>query len=131
MLKIPKAIVEEIFLYAEREAPLEACGYLAGNDNLVIRHFRMTNVDRRTDHYSFDPEEQFAVVKEARKHHMELIAVYHSHPTTGARPSAEDIRLAYDPSVSYAIVSLEKRPFDLKSYKITDGSVTPEDVEIV
>jgi proteasome lid subunit RPN8/RPN11 len=36
-----------------------------------------------------------------------MLAIYHSHPETPARPSAEDIRLALTPNVVYVIVSLQ------------------------
>ena len=55
-------------------------------------------------------------------------AIYHSHPETPARPSAEDIRLGLTPDVSYVIVSLAEpdRPV-LKSFKIDAGTVQPEE----
>jgi hypothetical protein len=48
-----------------------------------------------------------------------------------ARPSQEDIRLAYDPYISYVIISLADGGEDVKSFKIKDGQVIPENIEIV
>jgi [CysO sulfur-carrier protein]-S-L-cysteine hydrolase len=39
---------------------------------------------------------------------MEMLAIYHYHPDSPAHPSAEDIRLALTPNISYIIVSFEK-----------------------
>lgn len=58
-------------------------------------------------------------------------AVYHSHPATPARPSAEDIRLANDPSISYVIVSLAGPEADVKSFLIHNGQVSPEPLEVL
>ena len=59
-----------------------------------------------------------------------MLAIYHSHPESPARPSAEDIRLALTPGVSYIIVSLEKANSPvLKSFQITEGRFEPEEVE--
>lgn len=98
--------MEEIAKHAKEEAPLEACGYLAGKEGKVFNLFRMTNLDKSPEHFSFDPAEQFKVIKEARKKNFKLIAVYHSHPSSSARLSEEDLRLAYDPEVVYLIHSL-------------------------
>ena len=61
---------------------------------------------------------------------LEMLAIYHSHPESPARPSAEDIRLALTPKVSYVIVSLQEanNPV-LKSFRITAGRVEPEEVK--
>ena len=120
-----------MFDHARQDAPIEACGYLAQSDGVVSRRFAMTNVDNHTDHFSLDPKEQFAVVKAVREQGLQLAAVYHSHPVTPPRPSEEDIRLAFDPSISYVIVSLADGRQTVKSFKIRQGVVEPEEVEIV
>jgi len=87
-------------------APIEACGYLGGHEGVITHCFIMTNHDQATDHFSFDPKEQFSVLKEARAAGVQLMGVYHSHPETPARLSAEDLRLFSDPHMQYWIVSL-------------------------
>jgi [CysO sulfur-carrier protein]-S-L-cysteine hydrolase len=62
----------------------------------------------------------------------EMLAIYHSHPETPARPSEEDIRLALTPGVSYVIVSLaDVQAPDLRSFKIEKGKVVAEEIEII
>lgn len=130
-MKIKKEIINSIVSHAKSGAPIEMCGYLAGRDGVVTRHYELTNIDNSEDHFSFDPKEQFATVKDARNNGLEVCAVYHSHPVTPARPSQEDIRLAYDPAISYVIISLADGGEDVKSFKIRDSEVTPEPIEIV
>ena len=130
-MKIKKDIINKIIAHAQKGAPIEMCGYLTGQDNIVSKHYELTNIDHSEDHFSFDPQEQFAAVKDARANGLEVCAVYHSHPVTPARPSQEDIRLAYDPSISYVIISLADGVEDVKSFKIRDAQVTPETIEIV
>ena len=131
MLKIKQDIIDRIIAHGKTEAPLEACGYLAEKDGLVCNHFELANLDKSPVHFSMDPAEQFEVFKECRNQGLKICAVYHSHPETPARPSAEDIKLAYDPSVSYAIVSLAKSVPDIKSFLIQKGVVEPEPLEII
>jgi [CysO sulfur-carrier protein]-S-L-cysteine hydrolase len=105
-LLIPDHILDQIRSQAIEEAPNEACGYLRGADGVVTGAIRLTNVDASPEHYSLDPAEQFAALKEARERDEQLLAVYHSHPETPARMSDEDIRLANDPRMIYVIHSL-------------------------
>ena len=131
MIQIPAQIINELFNHARTGLPEEVCGYLAGNDSQVVRHFRLTNIDHSNEHFSFDPKEQFEVVREARKLGLEILANYHSHPETPARPSQEDIRLAFDPNISYVIVSLTAEVPDIKSFRIQNGEVEKEEIQVI
>lgn len=130
MLKIKKETFDEIIDHAEKDLPIEACGYLAEKDGLISKCFQMTNLDKSGEHFTMDPKEQFAVLKEVRESQFNLVAAYHSHPETPARPSEEDIRCAYDPQLSYVIVSMAEPERIMKSFKIKDGNVSHEAIEI-
>ena len=132
MLKIPQQIYDDLLTHAREGFPLEVCGILGGREGTVERAFRMANTDASNEHFTMEPREQFAVAKDLRAAGLEMLAVYHSHPESPARPSEEDIRLALTPGISHVIVSLldSDRPV-LKSFKIAAGLVTPEAVEII
>ncbi len=135
-MKIPKEINEQIILHAQKDLPNEACGYLAGENDIVTKAYAIKNIDQSHEHFSFDPEEQFAVIKDMRKENLVPIAVYHSHPETPARPSKEDIKLAYDPDIYYLIISLAGEVPDIKSFKIKRKPdkkplVEKEEIEII
>jgi len=117
-------------LFRKSSFPNEACGYLAGRDGCGKLVIPMRNVDESPEHYSFDPADQFGAVKKAREAGLDLIAVYHSHPASPARMSAEDIRLAYDTSIFYLIYSLLTQ--ELKAFRV-DGEkeVTEVQAEII
>ncbi len=129
-MKIKRQVYDQIVREAHRETPLECCGYLAGEDNTITHAYPMTNMDESRIHYSFNPEEQFAAVKEIRKLKLKVLAVYHSHPETPARPSEEDIRLAYDPHISHVIISLVGEKPDVRSFTIQKGQVEKEELTI-
>jgi len=129
-LEIPNNIFEQMLAQAKAEAPVEACGILAGKDGEVERLYEMTNSDKSSDHFMMTPEEQFKVVKNIRSDGLEMLAIYHSHPETPARPSAEDIRLALTPDVIYVIVSLQNTEPAIKGFLIEDKSVTEVPVKI-
>ena len=131
-LEISTHIFKQMVAQAKAETPVEACGILAGKDNKVEKLYKMTNVDNSSDHFMMEPAEQFKVVKDIRSASLEMLAIYHSHPDSAARPSDEDIRLALTPDVIYIIVSLQNsnRPA-VKGFLIEDGNVTKVPVKIV
>jgi proteasome lid subunit RPN8/RPN11 len=131
MLKITKNVYDAVIAHAKREAPIESCGYFAGKDGIVTELFTLTNTDKSCEHYSMDPAEQFAAVRSARAKGLSVIAGYHSHPASPARPSEEDIRLAYDPALLYAIISLAASEPAMKVFSIKKGEVTAVDLEVI
>jgi len=132
MIRIPSQIHDELIAHAREGFPLEVCGLLGGVGDEVSAIYRMTNTDASNEHFMMDPKEQFAVVKDLRAKGLTLLANYHSHPESPARPSEEDIRLALTPGMSYLIISLAdyQEPV-VRSYKIDQGKVDAEELEIL
>jgi proteasome lid subunit RPN8/RPN11 len=132
MLRIPQHIYDDLITHAREGFPLEVCGILGGTSDAVSETYRMTNTDASNEHFMMEPKEQFAVVKDLRSKGLSMLAVYHSHPETPARPSEEDIRLALTPGVSHVIVSLaDPQQATVKSFKIDHGIVNPESIELI
>ena len=132
MLKIPKQIHDDMIFHAREGFPLEVCGILGGAGEAVSEIYRMTNTDASNEHFMMDPREQFAVIKDLRAKGLAMLAIYHSHPETPARPSEEDIKLALTPDVSYLIISLADADIPaIKSFKISSGNVTAEAIEVI
>ena len=130
MLTIPQAIYDAIIAHARKAFPLEACGILGGTAGVVSEYYPMANIDQSNEHFTMEPKEQFAVIKDLRTKGKEMLVIYHSHPETPARPSEEDIRLALTPGVSYLIVSLAGTAPEIKSYRIEQGRVSLEALSI-
>ena len=124
-LIIPERILNAMIAQAQSAAPNEACGLLSGRGRRVLEFHPMTNADNRPDHFTLVPAEQFAVAKQIRAAGNETLAVCHSHPATPARPSEEDIRLAFASDIVYVILSLARtnRPI-LRGFKIDEEHVS-------
>ncbi len=132
MLEIPEKIREAVVAHAQSGFPLEVCGILGGNDGTVASHYPMTNTDASNEHFMMEPKEQFAVVKALRAGGEQMLAIYHSHPESPARPSPEDIRLALTPNVCHLIVSLSDRDNPVaKAFRISDGAVEPVELKFL
>jgi len=131
-LEISTYIFEQMLEQAKAEAPIEACGILSGIDGKVEKLYKMTNADQSNDHFMMEPKEQFKVVKDIRSAGLEMLAIYHSHPETPARPSAEDIRLALTPDVIYLIVSLrDTKVPDVKGFIKENGTLTEVPIKVL
>ncbi len=131
VLQIEQKMLNAMLAHGRREEPNEACGYLAAKDGIVGYHFELTNIDAAPDHYTMDPKEQFSTIRRIREMGMQVVAVYHSHPETPARPSVEDIRLARDPNIIYVIVSLMAGVEPVLAYRINKGEVSEVPLQVV
>ena len=133
-MKIPLNIIEELISQARQDAPNETCGYLLGIENgeseaEVTENYWMENIDHSPEHFSFSPKDQFAALRYAREKGLKILANWHSHPASPSRPSQEDLRLANDPTIRYAILSLHEG-VHLNSFKILNGEVVDKEVHL-
>ncbi len=129
-IEIEKNIYEDIISHSKELSPIEACGYLVGSENIITKIFPMKNMDQSEDHFTFDPAEQFNVLKMTREQNLSILSVYHSHPISAPVLSQEDLRLLNDPKMVYIIVSLENNETNVKGYRITRNGSTAEINEV-
>ena len=127
-MNIEKHVIEEMIAQAQQDAPNETCGYLLGTaDGTVTENYWMENIDHSPEHFSFAPRDQFAALKYARNKGLKILANWHSHPASPSRPSQEDLRLANDPTIRYAILSLHEG-IHLNSFAIRNGEVVNKEI---
>jgi len=134
VLRIPTAMISEIVAHAREDHPDEACGVIAGpaGSDRPTRLVRMVNAERSPTFYRFDSTEQLRLYREMDAADEEVVVVYHSHTATEAYPSRTDISYAGEPQAHYLLVSTrEPDSEEIRSYRIVDGTVTEEPVEII
>ncbi|MBP5495089.1 MAG: M67 family metallopeptidase [Lachnospiraceae bacterium] len=110
---INKNDYERILAHARENLPEEACGLIAGIDREdgvreIKKVYLLTNIDHTNEHFSIDPKDQLASIKDMRAEGLKPLGNWHSHPESPSRPSEEDKRLANDSNASYLILSLEE-----------------------
>ncbi|WP_460754990.1 M67 family metallopeptidase [Nocardiopsis oceani] len=133
MLRIDRSIYDQIVAHARRDHPDEACGVVAGPEgsDRPERFIEMINAERSPTFYRFDSLEQLKVWREMDDRDEEPVVVYHSHTATEAYPSRTDISYASEPGAHYVLVSTrEADSVEFRSYRIIDGEVTEEPVEV-
>jgi proteasome lid subunit RPN8/RPN11 len=133
MLTISRDLYDKILAHARKDHPDEACGVIAGpsGSGRPERFIPMDNAARSPTFYEFDSMEQLRVWNEMDDRDEEPVVIYHSHTMTEAYPSPTDISYAHEPGAHYVLVSTrEPDTVEFRSYRIIDGEVTEEPVEI-
>ncbi|WP_307722958.1 M67 family metallopeptidase [Gandjariella thermophila] len=139
MLVIRQDLVDAMVAHARRDHPDEACGLIAGPEgsDRPERFIPMLNAARSPTFYEFDQDEWLRVYRDLQAADEEIVVVYHSHTATEAYPSRTDVGIAdhyamFLPSPHYVLISTrDPEQHELRSYRIVEGVVTEEPVEVV
>ncbi|MDV7264750.1 MULTISPECIES: Mov34/MPN/PAD-1 family protein [Rhodococcus] len=134
VLVIRADLVDAMVAHARADHPDEACGVIAGPEgsDRPERHVPMINAERSPTFYRFDSGEQLRVWRAMEEADEVPVVIYHSHTATEAYPSRTDISFASEPDAHYVLISTRNPDsHDLRSYRILDGEVTEEPVDVV
>jgi proteasome lid subunit RPN8/RPN11 len=112
--------------------PDEACGLLVGSygGEEATHIFPTENAAASALIYEIDPKEMLAVDRAARALGADIMGVFHSHTHSDAYPSPTDVAQALDPGWHYVLVSLRDTHPVVRSYRIVEGAITEEPVEV-
>jgi proteasome lid subunit RPN8/RPN11 len=133
-LGIDRATRDAIIAHARRDHPDEACGIVAGpaGSDRPVRFVPMLNAARSPTFYEFDSYDLLQLYKELDANDEEPVVIYHSHTATEAYPSRTDVSYASEPNAHYVLVSTRAPDrTDFRSFRIVDGQVTEEPVEVI
>ena len=137
MLKISQELVDAIVAHARADHPDEACGIIAGpaGSDMPTRFVPMINAARSPTFYEFDSADLLKLYRELDANDEDPVVIYHSHTATHAYPSRTDVSYASEPFAHYVLVSTretgtEPGPYEFRSYRIVDGVITEEEIEI-
>lgn len=132
VVDLKKKHLAQMIAHARDEAPLEACGILAGKQDRVVEVYRARNADCSPISYRLDPEEQYRIFLDIEDKGLDILGIYHSHPTSPAVPSNADLKQAYYPEATYFVVSLaDPAEAQVRAFRIADGEVTEEEMVVV
>lgn len=126
MLVAPDSLIAEVIAHAERGAPEEICGWLAGRENRALILYPVPNAAENPEcGFEMEPEAQLSAMRAIREAGMQLTATYHSHPHTPAEPSVRDLALSAYPNSVHLIVSLAGKEPKVRCYRITEKGYRP------
>ena len=132
MLKLPQDNVDEMIAHAKEDVPNECCGIIAGKDGVAKKLYRAINAEASPYRYSVDPKDLLRIYRDLDSNGWDVMVIYHSHTHTEAYPSKTDILLAAWEDAYYVLVSLQEEDNPVvRAFRIKEGEVTEEDVEVV
>ena len=134
MLTLTTAIRDAIVAHAKRDHPDEACGIVAGPEgsDRAERFVEMLNAARSPTFYEFESGDLLRLYRDMDSRDEVPVVIYHSHTATEAYPSRTDISYASEPDAHYVLVSTrEPDTHELRSFRISDGVVTEEQIQVV
>jgi len=98
---IPRRLWQSMREQVSREAPLESCGLVAGRKGLAEKIYPVKNMLASPARFRMEPHEQLRAFEAIEDSGLDLLAIYHSHPTGPATPSETDIQES-----QYEVISL-------------------------
>ncbi|WP_328963205.1 M67 family metallopeptidase [Streptomyces virginiae] len=137
MLTLTQDLYDRIVEHARQDHPDEACGVVAGpaGTDRPERFVPMLNAARSPTFYEFDSKDLLKLYRDLDDRDEEPVIVYHSHTATEAYPSRTDVTYANEPHAHYVLVSTADKDglgdFQFRSYRIVDGVITEEEVQVV
>jgi proteasome lid subunit RPN8/RPN11 len=110
---------------AVAEAPLECCGLLAGSippaasEWRVEVHYPLVNTAASPTEFESDAKSMFAAWRDMHRRGLDVLAVYHSHPTSPPAPSRKDRDRNYSEQVVNLIISLQSAEPEMRGWWLT------------
>jgi proteasome lid subunit RPN8/RPN11 len=89
-ISISRSQYEKMLSDVKHCMPEEACGIVAGREGRAIRVYVITNALHSPTAFRMDPQEQIRAFLDMEEDSLEMLAIYHSHPTGPDMPSETD-----------------------------------------
>ena len=119
-LTLKQAHMSAMQRYINFVAPLEACGLLGGNHQVVELVLPVKNAAESKVRFLMDPRAQLRAMEQIEAEGLEIVAIFHSHPKGPSVPSSTDIAEAIYPVVNI-IWSKVGRRWQARGFWIEDG----------
>ena len=147
-LIVPRPIYDDMIAQARSELPNECCGLLVGQVQesgvrgqesgarghesdtpfvTVVRRYALVNATASQTEYLSDPRSMFEAVRDMRGLGLEIVAIYHSHPTSAPVPSRTDLERNYSPDVMNFIISLQDRDPQMRGWWLEEHNFREAD----
>ena len=123
--------IEEMDTYCRSRAPEEACGIIAGSDNIVASIHPAENDLHSPIAYRVSPTDQIRIFNEIYDQDLDDIGYFHSHPVSEPFPSLTDVREVHIGPVRLVILSLRESNPEVRSFWVNEGKILEEEIEIV
>ncbi|MFK8025237.1 MAG: Mov34/MPN/PAD-1 family protein [Ilumatobacter sp.] len=134
MFQVTREVHDQMVGHALAAYPLEFCGLAAGppapsgvpgDSGEVFYPCRNDAESARV--YTVNPKDFMRAEMDADDRDWEINCVVHSHTHSEPYPSPTDVSAAVSADWHYVIVSLKRDRPEVRSYRIVDGEIVPEE----
>ena len=126
---LPRALAQQLLQIAQQQAGVEVCGLIGGQQQLQSVYPISNIATHPTTEFLLDPSEQIAAMRQMRQRGEDLLAIYHSHPSSEPSPSARDLAAAEYREALYLIIGQTTSGQKIQGYKLLKTG--PEPVQLV
>jgi proteasome lid subunit RPN8/RPN11 len=134
-MQLPRRFEEEMIAQALAELPNECCGLLAGvmeaGVGRVTDRYPLVNEAASPREYLSQPESMFTAYKDMRLRGLDLLAIYHSHPTSEPIPSSTDLERNFSSEVVHLIISLKNNTPRIRGWQLGEKDYQEVEWEVV
>jgi [CysO sulfur-carrier protein]-S-L-cysteine hydrolase len=121
---------QQMLDHIDQQTPLEACGLLAGKEDRVEKVIPVRNQSQSPARFVMDPYEQLEAFHWMESNRLDLLGIFHSHPTGPGTASAIDIaEAAYE--VTHIIWSRDQTGWQARGFWIEDGRASEVPLQII
>ena len=128
-LELSQTLLQDLIKYVDQHLPLEACGVLAGKEARAVKMIGVLNQAQSPVRFVMDPYEQLHAFDWIDSHGLDLVGIFHSHPTGPETASATDIlEAAY--AVVHVILSRTGTQWKARGFWIENGTASEVALQI-
>lgn len=125
-IQLPRKLTLQLLHLAQSSPDQEICGLIGATpQGLAVSCYPVSNQSSQPSiRFQLDEQQQIAAFKKMREREENLFAIYHSHPSAPAEPSASDIAQASYPEAVHLIISLNtKGVLEIRAFRIDEQHV--------
>lgn len=108
----------EMIQHASDCFPEEACGIAGGEKGIIVKFLPVINELHSSTRFRMDPSEQLKTLLQLEEEKLDLLAIFHSHPSGPGIPSQTDLDEFAYPGTIYLIAFPEREKWTIKAFHV-------------
>ncbi len=119
---IPQSLYDQMIEHGKVTLPYEACGMFSGNNQKIKSCWPLENESKSDRRFFVSKKVVEETIQKAKELDEQILAIYHTHPSTAPIPSIDDIKYHVDHDVKMVIISYKTKSAITKWYRIMDST---------
>ena len=129
-IKLSRGDWDQMLNNVESGLPDEACGLVGGINGVSKGVYGVENELNSPERFRMEAHELVQALLNIEANGLDLVAIYHSHPSGPSRPSQTDIDEFAYPGVPYLIWHLQDGEWSCRAFRIEAGVFSEIDLSI-